>query len=142
YLTVEWTLTNTALRRTEKLRKKIPAVTKGDSPEFLIPLNTLGRPGKTSLTVFANPNEFQEQTFRNTLMASPDYFSVTGDSQTPVLDVSFDGIYIMDADIVSPTVLISALLKDENKLSPKKDTTGMEVSLKKVCEGCEFERIS
>src|SRR5690606_36870072 len=141
-LTVEWTLTNTALRRTEKLRKKIPAVKKGDSHEFLIPFNSLGRPGKTSLTVFANPNEFQEQTFRNNLMDLPDYFSVTGDSQNPVLDVSFDGIYDMDGDIVAATVLISALLKDENKLLPKKDTTAMEVSLKKVSEGCEFERIS
>jgi hypothetical protein len=48
----------------------------------------------------------------------------------------------MDGDIVSPNVLVSALLKDENTLSLKKDTTGMEVSLKRDCEGCNFERIS
>jgi hypothetical protein len=75
-------------------------------------------------------------------MELPDYFAVLGDEQNPVLDVSFDGFYIMDGDIVSPNVLISVFLKDENTLSLKKDTTGMEVSLKKDCETCEFDRVN
>src|SRR5690606_4668628 len=141
-LTVEWTLNNSSQRRIEKFNKKIPAVKAGESHEFSIPFNSRGRAGKTSLNVFVNPREYQEQSFRNNLMDLADYFIVLGDEQNPVLDVSFDGIYIMDGDIVSPTVLISALLKDENTLSLKQDTTGMEVSLKRNCEGCEFERIS
>jgi len=141
-LTVEWTLTNTGQKRTEKFTQKIPAVKAGQSHSFTIKFNSLGWVGKISLNVFANPHEYQEQTFRNNVMDLPDYFIVEGDGQNPILDVSFDGVYIMDGDIVSPTVLISALLKDENKLSFKKDTTGMEVHLKRNCEGCDFERIS
>lgn len=141
-LTVEWTLNNTGQRKTEKFNLKIPAVKAGQSHPFTIKFNSLGRVGKTSLNVFANPHEYQEQTFRNNVMDLPDYFIVEGDGQNPILDVSFDGVYIMDGDIVSPTVLIAALLKDENKRSFKKDTTGMEVHLKKDCEGCGFERVS
>ena len=141
-LTVEWTLSHTGQRRTEKLSQKIPAVKAGQSYAFTIPFQSMGRAGKTSLNVFANPHEYMEQTFRNNVMDLPDYFQVQGDELNPILDVSFDGVYIMDGDIVSPTVLISALLKDENKLSLKKDTTGMEVYLKKGCEGCDFERVS
>lgn len=141
-LTVEWTLTHAGQRRTEKFRKRIPPVKAGQSQSFTIPFQSMGRPGKISLNVFANPHEYQEQTFRNNVMDLPDYFQVQGDELNPILDVSFDGVYIMDGDIVSPTVLITALLKDENKLSLKKDTTGMEVYLKKDCEGCGFERVS
>lgn len=141
-LTVEWTLSHAGQRRTDKFRLKIPAVKAGQSHAFSIPFQSMGRAGKTSLNVFANPHELMEQTFRNNVMDMPDYFQVQGDEQNPVLDVSFDGVYIMDGDIVSPTVLISALLKDENKLFLKKDTTGMEVYLKQDCEGCDFERVS
>jgi hypothetical protein len=141
-LTVEWTLNNTGQRRTEKFRQKIPTVKAGESHVFTIPFQSMGRAGKTSLNVFANPHEYMEQTFRNNVMDLPDYFQVQGDELNPILDVSFDGVYIMDGDIVSPSVLISALLKDENKLSLKKDTTGMEVYLKRDCEGCDFERVS
>ncbi|MEX2593806.1 MAG: C25 family cysteine peptidase [Anditalea sp.] len=141
-LTVEWTFTNSDKRKVDKFSKKIPAVKAGESHEFSFYFNSLGWAGKTSLNIFANPREFQEQSFRNNLMDLPEYFVVLEDDQNPVLEVSFDGIYIMDGDIVSPNVLISALLKDENTLSLKKDTTGMEVSLKRDCEACEFERIS
>ena len=141
-LTVEWTLNHSGQRRTEKFSQKIPAVKAGQSHAFTIPFQSMGRAGKTSLNVFANPHEYMEQTFRNNVMDLPDYFQVQGDELNPILDVSFDGVYIMDGDIVSPTVLISALLKDENKLSLKKDTTGMEVYLKKECESCDFERVS
>lgn len=141
-LTVEWTLTHTGQRRTEKFNLKIPAIKAGQSHAFTIPFQSMGRAGNTSLNVFANPHEYMEQTFRNNVMDMPDYFQVQGDELNPILDVSFDGVYIMDGDIVSPTVLISALLKDENRLSLKKDTTGMEVYLKRDCEGCSFERVS
>src|SRR5690606_18551841 len=141
-LTVEWTLNHIGQRRTEKLSRKIPAVKAGQSYAFTVPFQSMGWAGNISLNVFANPHEYMEQTFRNNVMDLPDYFQVQGDELNPILDVSFDGVYIMDGDIVSPTVLISALVKDENRLSLKKDTTGMEVCLKRECEGCSFERVS
>ena len=35
--------------------------------------------------------------------------------QTPFLDVTFDGVHILDEDIVSPVPLISITLDDENE---------------------------
>src|SRR5690606_37144116 len=71
-LTVAWTLNNTGQRKTEKFNLKIPAVKAGQSHPFTIKFNSLGRVGKTSLNVFANPHEYQEQTFRNNVMDLPD----------------------------------------------------------------------
>ena len=43
------------------------------------------------------------------------HFTVHGDNINPVLDVTFDGIHILDGDIVSPTSNIIITLDDENK---------------------------
>ncbi|WP_228527778.1 putative type IX secretion system sortase PorU2 [Pararhodonellum marinum] len=141
-VTVEWTLNNTSSRMTETFSKKIEAPKAGDSILFSIPFTSLGRTGIFNLNVFANPRIFQEQTFRNNILDLQDYILVNQDDLNPILDVSFDGIYIMDGDIVSPVVMISALLKDENKVLFKKDTVGVEMYLKRPCDGCTFERIS
>jgi hypothetical protein len=75
-------------------------------------------------------------------MDLPEYFLVEGDDLNPVLDVHFDGMYIMDGDIVSPNVLIATIVKDENAYSFKKDTVGLDLMIKRPCEGCDFERVS
>ncbi|WP_114752632.1 putative type IX secretion system sortase PorU2 [Pleomorphovibrio marinus] len=141
-VTVEWTFTNLDQRRVERFSKKIAPVEAGERVELSIPFDSRGRAGKNSLNVFANPRIMMEQRFRNNVIDLPEYFQVARDELNPILDVSFDGIYIMDGDIVSPTVLISALVKDENRYSLKKDTVGMELMLKRDCEGCDFEKIS
>lgn len=41
-------------------------------------------------------------------------FEVTGDNQNPLLDVTFDGIHIINGEIVSPKAMIRIALKDEN----------------------------
>jgi hypothetical protein len=83
-----------------------------------------------------------EQTFRNNQVDLGAYFFVEGDNSTSLLDVNFDGIYIMDGDIVSPNVLITALLKNDQTLIYKKDTLGMEIFLKQNCESCNFSKIN
>src|SRR5690606_16635427 len=45
-LTVEWTLTNTGQKRTEKFTQKIPPVKAGQSHHFTIKFSSLGRVGK------------------------------------------------------------------------------------------------
>jgi flagellar hook assembly protein FlgD len=57
------------------------------------------------------------------------------------LDVTFDGSYIMNGDIVSSKPTIVIRLKDDNSFILKNDTIGMEIKLKK-CEGCEYERVN
>jgi len=141
-LTVEYTLLNKATNRVNSQTLKIPAVKAGESHQFDITFNSLGEAGKNSLNVFANPREYLEYSYKNNRLDLADYFVVAKDDQNPVLDVNFDGVYIMDGDIVSPNVMVTALLKDENEALFKKDTAGVEVYLKRDCESCEFKRIA
>jgi hypothetical protein len=141
-LTVEWEFNNTTQRKIEKFSKKIPAIKAGEKHEFSIEFNSIGRSGSTKVEVFANPRIFQELTFRNNFIDLDTYFVVTPDNTSAVLDVNFDGIYIMDGDIVSPTVMINTLLKNDRSLILKKDTLGLELFLKKSCDGCLFEKLN
>ncbi|PRY88117.1 C25 family cysteine peptidase [Mongoliibacter ruber] len=141
-ITVEWSFNNTTQRRSETFSKKIPALPAGESHEFQIDFTSIGRGGNVEVEVFANPRIQMEQTFRNNLIDLGQYFIVIPDNSTAILDVNFDGIYIMDGDIVSPSVMINSLLKNEQTLIFKKDTIGIDLFLKKQCEGCQFERVS
>jgi hypothetical protein len=58
------------------------------------------------------------------------------------MEVTVDGQFIMDGDIVSPTPLIMMRLKDENTVLFKADTLGVNLFLNKQCEGCQPMRIS
>ncbi|GAB2631982.1 putative type IX secretion system sortase PorU2 [Belliella aquatica] len=141
-ITVQWAFNNTSQRKIERFEKKIPAIKAGESYEFDIEFRSAGRGGNIGVEVFANPRIIMEQTFRNNLIDLVDYFNVIPDNTNAILDVSFDGTYIMDGDIVSPTVLINTLLKNEKTLLLKKDTLGLELFLKKQCDGCQFERMN
>lgn len=141
-LTIDWIFNNKDLRKVERFSKKIPAIAAGASHQFFIDFNSIGRPGVSSVNVFANPRIVMEQSYRNNIIDLNEYITVFPDNSKPVLDLNFDGIYIMDGDIVSPTVLISALMKDVGSLLLKKDTLGVEVTMRKNCETCVFERVN
>ncbi|MFD2202450.1 C25 family cysteine peptidase [Shivajiella indica] len=141
-IVVQWKFNNTTKRVFETFSKKIPAVKIGESHEFSIPFNSVGRGGNIQVEVFANPRIIMEQTFRNNQLDLGVYYVVNPDNTSAILDVNFDGVYIMDGDIVSPTVMITSVLKNEKSLILKKDTLGIELFLKKQCEGCLFERMS
>lgn len=100
--------------------------------------NSLGHVGDNMLEVFVNPLHQPEQSYDNNRWVVP--FSVAGDKQNPLLDVYFDGMRIMNGDVVAANPDIQIILKDENKFLAKKDTVGMSLYLKK-CETCDFERI-
>ncbi|MCH7411509.1 C25 family cysteine peptidase [Belliella sp. DSM 111904] len=141
-LLVQVKLYNSTTRNAEEREFKIPAVKSGESHAFALDFESAGRGGNTGVEVNVNPRIIMEQTFRNNLVDLPDYIQVTPDNSNAILDVSFDGTYIMDGDIVSPTVLINTLLKNEKTLLLKKDTLGIELFLRKQCEGCQFERVN
>lgn len=141
-LRVDWTLTNASTNKSENFTKKFPALKAGEEFEFSVDFNSIGRVGETQLEVFANPRIQQEQTYRNNLIDLGVAFDVEVDNSTALLDVNFDGIYIMDGDLVSPNVLITALLKNDQTLIYKKDTLGMELFLKQNCESCQFQKIN
>jgi hypothetical protein len=139
---VNWTFTNLSSKKVENFTKKFPSLKAGDAIDFTIEFNSIGKAGENQLTVFANPRIQREQTFRNNQVDLGAYFLVEGDNSTSLLDVNFDGIYIMDGDIVSPNVMITALLKNNQTLIYKKDTLGMELFLKQNCEGCQYSRVN
>jgi hypothetical protein len=61
-------------------------------------------------------------------------FFVQRDKENPLLDVTFDGIHILDGDLVSahPEILIS--LKDENKFRAINDTSLFKVRIKSTTD--------
>ncbi|OOG73196.1 transporter [Algoriphagus sp. A40] len=139
---VDWKMTNLTTKKVENFTKKLPAVKAGEEAEFSVEFNSIGRVGETELEVFANPRIQREQTYRNNLIDLGVAFDVEGDNSVSLLDVNFDGIYIMDGDLVSPNVMVTALLKNDQTLLYKKDTLGMEIFLKQNCEACQFNKIN
>ncbi len=87
--------------------------------------------GNNIFYVEANPytSIWQSEQFHFNNIGSLGMF-VDGDKLNPLLDVTFDGIHIMDGDIVSGKPLINVQLKDENVLRLLDDTTGFELYLK------------
>lgn len=97
-----------------------------------ITFNTLGYPGVNALWVSVNPlgNPFNqnEQFYFNNIIRVP--FTVRGDKINPLLDVTFDGIHILNGDIISPNPNILITLKDENKFLALNDTANFNLYLK------------
>jgi len=83
-----------------------------------------------SLWMEVNPNFDQlEQYHTNNIGEIPFYVQV--DKTNPLLDVTFDGVHILDGDIVSAKPKIQIVLRDENKFLAVNDTSLFKVFLKK-----------
>ncbi|KEO75132.1 putative type IX secretion system sortase PorU2 [Anditalea andensis] len=140
-LVIEWIWRNRDKSKADRFFKKIAPVPAGKSTEFLIGFNSIGMSGLNNLHVFANPRIALEQTYQNNIIDIKEYVSVLPAEHNPVLDVHFDGIYIMDGDLVSPTVMISAVLRDAGSLIRKKDTVGVEIAIRSNCVTCIYKRV-
>ncbi len=127
-------------RKTDSLHLK--ALTAREEQKFPVSFNTLDLGGANDLDVAANPNIIPERYFNNNYLNLENFVMVNRDNINPILDVAFDGRYILDGDIVAPSPLISVIVKDENEILRKTDTTGVEILIKPPCEECFFERIS
>lgn len=95
-----------------------------------VSVSTLAFSGKNSIWFEANPNNDQPEQFRYNNIGSMDFF-IVGDSINPLLDVTFDGIHILNGDIVSPVPEIVVQLRDENPYLALSDTSAFQVFLKK-----------
>lgn len=91
---------------------------------------TSGLNGRYTLWMEVNPNgnewHKEEYGFNNRAYRT---LTVRADQSNPLLDVTFDGIHILNRDIVSPTPEILMELKDENSFLLMKDTTSFDVYL-------------
>ena len=141
-LLVKYTIFNQDQRNSETVEFNISAPAPHDTTFFAIAINTRSRVGLNNLEVAINPLVIAEQIYQNNNISLVDYLKIVKDRANPLLEVSFDGEYIFDGDIVSPNPNIHIVLRDENPYLLKTDTAGVNVSIKKPCEGCISERIS
>jgi flagellar hook assembly protein FlgD len=144
-LLVRATLFNRELRSSTVGESKILAPSAKDSVAFSLSLDTKDHGGVNDYQVFVNPNILLEQSYSNNINDFQEYIEVSPDDTHPILDVTFDGIHILDGDLVSPSPLIAVLLKDDNIFNLKQDTIGMEMFMKMTgpnCTNCDFKRIS
>jgi hypothetical protein len=141
-LEVKASMLNVNSRKVQPLDMKIKSPAPGDTVSFVLPLNTNSFTGVNDLSVKVNPKPLTELTLQNNVLEAKSFLTVRSDSLHPFIDVAFDGSYITNGEIVRPDPLISVIMRDENKLMLKQDTTGIHLYLKRQCENCNFERIN
>ncbi len=108
---------------------RLKAVVSGDTAMFTYQLNTQSFVGLNTLFVDVNPdNDQPEQVHFNNFFYKT--FFVKGDVYKPTLDVTFDGVRILNRDIVSAKPRILVKLKDESKFLALDDTSLVTIMLK------------
>jgi hypothetical protein len=116
------------ITRPVTLGRKKP-LTPGDTTTLIVSLATKDFPGVNTLYLAANPdNDQPEQHFFNNFLYKS--FYVREDKVNPLLDVTFDGVRIMNRDIVSAKPRIQIKLTDESRFLALNDTAGVTIQLK------------
>ncbi|MBS1666946.1 MAG: hypothetical protein JST58_06185 [Bacteroidetes bacterium] len=110
------------------LPKKKPLVS-GDTLILSYSFDAKNFPGANTLYVDFNPNYAQPEqfTFNNFLYHN---FYVKKDTYNPLLDVTFDGVHILNQDIVSAKPHILIKLTDESKYLLLNDTSMLKVQVR------------
>ena len=101
----------------------------GDTLSIGYTIDTRNFPGNNTLFVEFNPNndQIEQYHFNNVLYKG---FYVKEDKYNPLLDVTFDGVHILNKDIVSSKPGILARLKDESHFLELKDTSLIKVQVR------------
>ena len=109
------------------LQRKKPLIS-GDTIIIKYDIDTRLYSGANTLLVDFNPDNDQPEQyhFNNFLYRS---FYVKPDKFNPLLDVTFDGVHILNRDIVSARPHIVVKLKDESKFLGLKDTSLLKVQI-------------
>ncbi|MCG8309660.1 MAG: C25 family cysteine peptidase [Cytophagales bacterium] len=141
-IAVEYNLFNRTTRNSFIDTILVKPLKSGELVEFTINVETLGKSGTNDLKTFANPYILKEQNFNNNFINLPEHLSIISDNINPILEVTVDGEFIMDGDIVSPSPMINLRMKDENGILFKQDTLGINLYLNEKCESCSPTRIS
>lgn len=85
-------------------------------------------------TLTGNYHQIEQYHFNNIIQIP---FNVKDDKVNPMLDVTFDGVHIMDGDIVSAKPEIRISLNDENQFLLLNDTALLKIYLKAPGESIE-----
>jgi hypothetical protein len=107
-------------------RFKIKPIGANETVTFDHRISTQALEGNYKLSMYVNPRLQPEQHYFNNIYEVD--FAVKSKLH-PIMDVAFDGIHILDGDLVSPSPVISVTLKDENRHVFLQDPTGMSLIL-------------
>jgi hypothetical protein len=129
-LTVFYSVEDASRVRRQILYGKLQPL-KADSIIYTeIDFSTIDFIGRNTLRLEINPRDAnwqrEQHHFNNILQKN---FFVGGDKVNPLLDVTFDGIHLLDGDIVSPKPMVLIQLKDENKYRALNDTSNFAMFL-------------
>lgn len=109
------------------LKKQKPLIS-GDTVKLQYDIDTKTLSGANTLHVdFNTDNDQPEQYHFNNFLYKT--FFVKADKFNPLLDVTFDGVHILNRDIVSARPHIVVKLKDESKFLSLNDTSLMKVQI-------------
>lgn len=124
-LLVRYVVTDAANNETEVYVKNEPLL--GDSSIITkLNLETTNRSGSQLLNIEINPNNDQPEQYKFNNNGVTRFY-IKKDETPPILDVTFDGVHIMNGDIVSakPNILIA--LQDDNEFLALSDTSTFEL---------------
>ncbi len=132
-------LNNEIIKTKEKTLRPHPAA---DILKDTVSFSSLGMKGLYSIWLEFNPINLQTGTY---FQAEQHHFNniankiffVQGDITNPLIDVSFDGRYIMNGEIVSAKPEILIKLKDENKYLELNDTSLFRIYITELSTGTE-----
>ncbi len=100
----------------------------GDTLSVQYKIDTKDYPGNNTLVLDINPNNDQvEQVHYNNVLFKD--FYVKPDNYNPLLDVTFDGVHILNRDIVSSKPRVYIKLKDESRYMALSDTALLKVQV-------------
>ena len=100
----------------------------GDTLIITYSIDTKSYPGNNTLYVMVNPdNDQPEQYLYNNFLYKN--FFVKEDKFNPLLDVTFDGVHILNRDIVASKPRILVKLKDESRFLLLSDTANLKVQV-------------
>ncbi len=114
--------------QTEERKQQLAPLAKGEKQAFEFTFDTEQLEGAQELTVELNPSRrIEESQYANNLGVLP--FQVVLDKINPLLDVTFDGRYILNGELVSAKPLINITLLDENEFLEINDTSSFQIWL-------------
>ncbi|HEX8334264.1 MAG TPA: hypothetical protein VF622_16705, partial [Segetibacter sp.] len=94
----------------------------GETTIISVPIDTKNFSGMNTLYVDVNPDNNQPEQFHSNNFLYKNFF-VRGDTYNPLMDVTFDGVHILNGDIVSSKPQILIKVKDESKFLALDDTS-------------------
>ncbi|GJM33499.1 MAG: hypothetical protein DHS20C18_25000 [Saprospiraceae bacterium] len=128
-LLVNYTLFDKANNQ-QIIKKRFARINGQDSIITYFQLDSKPLGGSYKMIIEANPDGDQPELFQFNNVAFKDFY-VERDKRNPVLDVTFDGIHILEGDIVSPKPRIVITLRDENPFLALSDTSVLRVFLER-----------